>query len=398
MRAPVATPAASTGTELVGEDPRSGSCQADVFAGHVVLSLRRDGSPLLRIVRRDGSEIALDVHPGVPAAGHPPRAQRGVRRRPGRRCVVESYTEPTALVLRRPGHRASGPCSSARRCPGTTRGVRLRAVSCVQAADGELVPVTVAAATTPRSTAPRPACSTATARTSPATSPSSSPRALAARPRRGLRARARPRRRRAGAPLVARRPAASTSRTRFADFVAVADGLADGLVDGERIVSRGLSAGGLLLGAVFSQAPATAGAAWSPRSRSSTSSPRCSTSLPADRAGVGRVGRPAPSRGLRLDARVLPVRQPAAAGDRPRPARHRRRARPAGHVLGAGEVGGRAARQRPGRSPRLLLRMEPGAGAHVGPSGRFGHLRYEAEVYAWVLERLLPSTEPGADG
>src|SRR4029079_16110149 len=41
----------------------------------------------------------------------------------------------------------------------------------------------------------------------------------------------------------------------FTDFVAVADAMADRYVDGSRIVSRGLSAGGLLQGAVFSQRP-----------------------------------------------------------------------------------------------------------------------------------------------
>ena len=34
----------------------------------------------------------------------------------------------------------------------------------------------------------------------------------------------------------------------------------------------------------------------------------------------------------------------------------------------------------PDWSPRCLFRCELGAGAHVGPSGRFGHLAYEAEV------------------
>ena len=45
---------------------------------------------------------------------------------------------------------------------------------------------------------------------------------------------------------------------------------------------------------------------------------------------------------------------------------------------------------RPTRSgrPRCLFRVETGAGAHVGPSGRFAHLAYEAEVYAWLLDRL----------
>jgi oligopeptidase B len=39
-------------------------------------------------------------------------------------------------------------------------------------------------------------------------------------------------------------------------------------------------------------------------------------------------------------------------------------------------------------SPHCVFRCELGAGAHVGPSGRGGHLAYEAEVLAWVLDRL----------
>ena len=42
----------------------------------------------------------------------------------------------------------------------------------------------------------------------------------------------------------------------------------------------------------------------------------------------------------------------------------------------------------PDWSPRCLFRAETGAGAHVGPSGRFAHLGYEAEVYAWILDKL----------
>ena len=42
----------------------------------------------------------------------------------------------------------------------------------------------------------------------------------------------------------------------------------------------------------------------------------------------------------------------------------------------------------PDWSPRCLFRVETGAGSHSGPSGRFGHLGYEAEVYAWVLDRM----------
>jgi oligopeptidase B len=35
------------------------------------------------------------------------------------------------------------------------------------------------------------------------------------------------------------------------------------------------------------------------------------------------------------------------------------------------------------------FRVETGAGAHVGPSGRVGHLAYEAEVAAWVARRIV---------
>ena len=47
-----------------------------------------------------------------------------------------------------------------------------------------------------------------------------------------------------------------TKRNTFTDFIDVADALAsDGVIDGSRIVSRGLSAGGLLQGAVYSMRP-----------------------------------------------------------------------------------------------------------------------------------------------
>lgn len=37
----------------------------------------------------------------------------------------------------------------------------------------------------------------------------------------------------------------------------------------------------------------------------------------------------------------------------------------------------------------ILFRVELGTGAHKGPSGRFGSLAYEAEVFAWVLSVAL---------
>jgi protease II len=36
----------------------------------------------------------------------------------------------------------------------------------------------------------------------------------------------------------------------------------------------------------------------------------------------------------------------------------------------------------------LLFRVELGEGAHTGPAGRFAHLEYEAEIYAFVLDAM----------
>jgi oligopeptidase B len=41
----------------------------------------------------------------------------------------------------------------------------------------------------------------------------------------------------------------------------------------------------------------------------------------------------------------------------------------------------------PGDGP-ILFRVELGAGAHTGPSGRFAQANYEAEVHAFVLNAM----------
>ena len=57
--------------------------------------------------------------------------------------------------------------------------------------------------------------------------------------------------------------------------------------------------------------------------------------------------------------------------------------RPAGRLLGAGQVGGQAA----GRPPptKVLLKTELGAG-HGGPSGRYDAWKEEAMVFAFLLD------------
>ena len=59
---------ASTGRSSSASTRRSACVSADVFAEHVVLTVHSLGRQLLRIVRRDGAESALDVGSGDPAA------------------------------------------------------------------------------------------------------------------------------------------------------------------------------------------------------------------------------------------------------------------------------------------------------------------------------------------
>jgi oligopeptidase B len=56
----------------------------------------------------------------------------------------------------------------------------------------------------------------------------------------------------------------------------------------------------------------------------------------------------------------------------------------------AGEAAATAGQPSP--EPLVLFRVELGAGAHTGPSGRFAHVAYEAEVHAFVLDAMGIST------
>jgi oligopeptidase B len=174
-------------------------------------------------------------------------------------------------------------------------------------------------------------------------------------------------------------------RNTFTDFIAAADMLADtGWAAPDQIVSRGLSAGGLLQGAVFSMAPQRWRAVvaevpfvdvvtsmldptipltinewdeWGdprdPQARAYLAS-----YSPYDNVPVGR--RPdLLVTGSLHDPRVL-IHEPAKWVAR----------------LRATDSAG----------SRLLFRPELGAGAHVGPAGRYDKLGYEAEVLAFVVD------------
>jgi oligopeptidase B len=178
----------------------------------------------------------------------------------------------------------------------------------------------------------------------------------------------------------------------FDDHIAVADGLAAGLVDASRLATRGLSAGGLLQGAVFSQRPDRWRTVVAEVPFVDVVTTMLDPSIPLTVNEWDEWGDPSRPEDYAWMSRYSPYDNLPPPGGRPdllvTGAVHDARVmvwEPAKWVAAL-----RASD--PQWGPRCLFRVETGAGAHVGPSGRFAHLAYEAEVYAWLLDRL------GVDG
>ena len=175
----------------------------------------------------------------------------------------------------------------------------------------------------------------------------------------------------------------------FDDHIAVADGLvSSGLVDGTRIATRGLSAGGLLQGAVFSQRPDRWRAVVAEVPFIDVLTTMLDPTIPLTVNEWDEWGDPSRPDDYAWMAAYSPYDNLPPAGGRPdllaTGAVHDARVmvwEPAKWVAALRESD-------PDWAPRCLFRVETGAGAHVGPSGRFAHLAYEAEIYAWILDRL----------
>ncbi len=175
----------------------------------------------------------------------------------------------------------------------------------------------------------------------------------------------------------------------FDDHIAVADGLAgDGLVAPARIATRGLSAGGLLQGAVLGQRPDRWRAVVAEVPFVDVVTTMFDSSTPLTATEWEEWGDPRRREDFDWMLAYSPYENLPPAGGRP-------------DLLVTGAVHDpRVMVREPAKwvaalrasdaewSPRCVFRCELGAGSHVGPSGRFGHLDYEAEVLAWVLDRL----------
>jgi oligopeptidase B len=174
----------------------------------------------------------------------------------------------------------------------------------------------------------------------------------------------------------------------FSDHIALRDFLADGLVDGGRIVTRGLSAGGLLQGVVFSQAPDRWAGVIAEVPFVDVVTTLLDPSIPLTMNEWDEWGDPRKADEYAWLLAYSPYDNVPPAGVRPdllvTGALHDPRVMVCEPAKWVAEL----RHSDPPWSPRCLFRAEVGEGAHVGPSGRYAHLRYEAEIYAWTLERL----------
>ena len=192
-------------------------------------------------------------------------------------------------------------------------------------------------------------------------------------------------------------------RTTFTDFIAVADALADGgWAAGGAIVSRGLSAGGLLQGAVYSMAPQRWRAVVAEVPFVDVVNSMSDPTIPLTIAEWDEWGDPREP-AMRAYMESYSPYDNVPAGPRPdllvtgslhdprvlvhEPAKWVARLRATSPAAAAGGAG----------DGRVLFRAELGAAAHVGPSGRYSKLAYEAEVFAFILDTVgqRPGAGPG---
>ncbi|MBV9536308.1 MAG: S9 family peptidase, partial [Solirubrobacterales bacterium] len=174
--------------------------------------------------------------------------------------------------------------------------------------------------------------------------------------------------------------------TTFTDYLAVADWLAGRLVDGSRIVSRGISAGGLLQGAVYSMRPDRWRAVVAEVPFVDVVTTMLDASIPLTVNEWDEWGDPRNPDDYACMRSYSPYEN-APWG--PRPA-----------LLVTGAVyDARVGIHEPAKwvaklratdtaGSCILFRAEVGVGAHGGPSGRTARLNYEAEIQAFILNAM----------
>ena len=179
-----------------------------------------------------------------------------------------------------------------------------------------------------------------------------------------------------------------TKMNTFTDFIDVADFLAsENVVDGKRIVSRGLSAGGLLQGAVFSLRPDRWRAVVAEVPFVDVVTTMFDLSIPLTATELDEWGDPREREDFEymlsyspydnVPAKNRPLLLVTGALHDPRVMVHE----PAKWVA-------KLRASATDNDAEVLLRVETGKGGHVGPTGRYSQLGYEAEVAAFILNAV----------
>jgi oligopeptidase B len=385
MQAPLGSPGREHWQERIGEVPEERLHSVDAFAGALVLSLRRDGSPLLRVLPLDGG-TGFDLQ--APPAGRIALGRNELWDTDRVTVMQESATSPPTWedVDLRTGART---VRHRQEAPGHDPDRYLTQREDVVCADGTAVPVTVTRLLETPLDGTSPCVLWGYGAYESCDDPMFDPALFSLLDR--------------GVVHVQTHPRGGGERGRwwwldgrmqhkqhtFDDHAGVAEYLAaSGLVDPDRIATRGLSAGGLLQGAVFSQHPQRWRAVVAEVPFVDVVTTMLDPSVPLTVTEWDEWGDPRRPEDFAWMLAYSPYDNLPPAGGRPdllvTGALHDPRvlvSEPAKWVaaLRAGDSDW---------SPRCLFRVETGAGAHTGPAGRYAHLGYEAEVAAWLLERL----------
>ena len=369
---------------------RLASC--DAFAEHVVLGWRTGARPLLEVWAEDAEPLQVVRSPGAGTVRLGPNHDYDAAG-----VVVEetSLVDPSvwSLVAFADGGRRVVHCAEA---PGHDPSRYRTAAMTLPARDGTPVPVTVAHAVGTPLDGSAPALVWAYGAYESCDWPEFDPTLPEWLDRGVVHVHAHVRGGGEGGRTWWEQGRMAAKATTFTDLVDVADGLASrGLVDGARIATRGLSAGGLLQGAVLTMRP--------DRWRAVVAEVPfvdCVNSMLDDTIPLtvgeweewGDPHEPDAYRWMRAYTPYENLPEPpwpdllvTGALHDPRVLVHE----PAKWVARLRTV------QPPGS--RLLFRVETGPGAHGGPAGRLAHLDYEAEVMAFVLDAFTrPASDPAA--
>jgi oligopeptidase B len=389
MRAPLDSPGRASWTELLPYDADDRLHRVDAFAEHLVLSLRRDGQPLLRSIRLDRLDRLdrpLDIASSVPTGSI------ALDRNPlfdvGEALVVEqSYTEPATWYAvdldtgdRRVRHRQE--------VPGYDPTGYVSETTTVAAADGAPIPVTVVRRRDTPVDGSAPCLMYGYGAYESCDDPLYDVALPSLLDRGVVYVHTHPR----GGGERGRRwwldGMLAHKRNTFSDHIDVADRIAGRLVDADRIATRGLSAGGLLQGAVFSQRPDRWRAVVAEVPFVDVVTTMLDPSIPLTANEWDEWGDPRRAEDFGWMLAYSPYDNPPPAGGRPDLLVTGAVYDPRVMVWEPAKWVARLRETDPDWASRCLFRCETGAGAHTGPSGRYAHLAYEAEVYAWLLDRL----------